>query len=327
MREADFHMQPEASTGPDCSSKPMGRIFVELALQGKNEWWRYLLALLLILLASTMLGSIPMAALVLKARFDGDPHTYFDRTTAGVVGIDPLLNYVAVNFSLLMLLIGVCLVVRLIHNRPVRTLVTSHPRFSWKRLGQGFGLFLVLASADAALGYILAPSKYEVTLDLRSFFLFVPFALVLTPLQAAGEELFFRGYLLQGLGLLLRKPPLLLVVSGVLFLLLHLPNPEMASGSAAMAAVYFALGLFLALLTLRDNRLELAIGVHTANNLFMALFVNYRGSVLTTPSIFTLSRLDPAGSLLSLIVMAVIFYLLIFGLAKRITLDTSEAGV
>ena len=46
--------------------------------------------------------------------------------------------------------------------------------------------------------------------------------IVLTsPLQAAAEEIFFRGYLLQALGSLVAKPWFGVVVSSLVFALLH----------------------------------------------------------------------------------------------------------
>ena len=303
----------------------MGRGFVELALRGQNQWWRYLVSLLLILFFGAFIGSIPMGVLAVRAMYDGDPDTYFEPSMARVAGIDPALNYIAVHLSLLLLLIGVCVAVRLIHKRAVLTLVTMRPRLSWRRIGQGFGLFFVLVSADAALGYVLEPAKYMFTLDLDKFLLFVPIALVLTPLQAAAEELLFRGYLLQGLGLLLRRPLALVVVSGVVFLLPHLANPEMATGGMVTAGEYFVWGLFLALVTLRDNTSELAIGVHAANNLFTALFVNYQGSVISSHSVLTLRRVDAFPSLVTLIVAAVVFYVVVFVMGRRRSHPTSGA--
>lgn len=302
----------------------MGRGFVELALRGQNQWWRYLVSLLLILFFGAFIGSIPMVTLAVRAMYDGDPDTYFQPSMARVAGIDPTLNYVAINLSLLALLIGVCVAVRLIHRRAALTLVTVRPHLSWHRIGQGFGLFFLLVSADAALGYVLEPSNYMFTLDLDKFLLFVPIALVLTPLQVAAEELLFRGYLLQSLGLLLRRPLLLVVVSGVVFLLPHLANPEMDRGAMATAGEYFVWGLFLALVTLRDNTLELAIGAHAANNLFLALLVNYQGSAIPSHSILTFRQVNPVHSLMSLIVMAVVFYVVVFVMGRRRSPATSE---
>ena len=75
-----------------------------------------------------------------------------------------------------------------------------------------------------------------------------------------------------------------------------------------MAANYFVIGMLLATITLRDGRLELAIGLHAVNNVFLALIANYEGSALTTESIFTARELDPVYSLVTMIVGTLVFH-------------------
>ena len=72
------------------------------------------------------------------------------------------------------------------------------------------------------------------------------------------------------------------------------------------------MGFFLTLITLRDNGIELALGMHAANNLFAALFANYTVTALPSPSLFTVQTLDPVYSLISLIVGTIVFYLIFF---------------
>ena len=73
------------------------------------------------------------------------------------------------------------------------------------------------------------------------------------------------------------------------------------------SATYFVFGAFFTLLTLRDNRLELAIGAHAANNLFAALVVNHENSSLPTQAIWQAGEHDPVYSLVSLIVVGLLF--------------------
>lgn len=51
--------------------------------------------------------------------------------------------------------------------------------------------------------------------------------------------------------------------------------------------------MLLATITLRDGRLELAIGLHAVNNVLLALVANYEGSALMTESVFTAREFDP----------------------------------
>jgi len=128
----------------------------------------------------------------------------------------------------------------------------------------------------------------------------------------------FRGYVMQALGLLTRRPLVIAVLSSIAFTIPHLLNPEVLEhGAAIMAANYFAIGMLLATVTLRDGRLELAIGLHAVNNVFLALVANYEGSVLATESIFTARELDPVYSLVTLIAGAVAFHWWIFRPARE----------
>ena len=74
---------------------------------------------------------------------------------------------------------------------------------------------------------------------------------------------------------------------------------------------YFAIGLFLAIITVKDNTLELALGIHAANNLFTVLVANPANSAIPSPSIFTY-QLNAVYNSLSFFVMAGIFYAVFF---------------
>jgi len=97
--------------------------------------------------------------------------------------------------------------------------------------------------------------------------------LLTIPLQivisATAEEMLFRGYLLQGLGLLTRNRVVLALIAGLIFMGAHMADPAIAS-----LFLVFEVGFFLAIITLKSNGLELAIGMHIAHNL-AARLINY----------------------------------------------------
>ncbi len=285
---------------------------MDVARQGQNEWWRYLLGAVLI--AAGWLGSgmvVSLAAIVIL-ELDGDPGTYVDLRTAQFVGVDPLVYFLVAVSSAVVLLVCLYVVVRFIHRRPFLSLVTPRPRFGWRRAAVGLGLFLLLSAGAGLVEALLYPGRYQLAFDAGEFFRFLPFLLVLLPVQTTAEELLFRGYLMQGLGLLTRHRWIAALVSSFVFMLMHLLNPEVGAGFFLMAAYYFLVGLFFALVTLRDDRLELAIGAHAAVDLFAGLLANYQGSVLPTPSIFYVTTLDPVYGLVSAVVAAALFYVLLF---------------
>ncbi len=99
------------------------------------------------------------------------------------------------------------------------------------------------------------------------WWLAVLLGLLVVPLQASTEELLFRGWLTQTLGQFIRPQWILAVIVALAFALVHL-----GPGGVAFAVAYFMIGsLGLSAISLADQRLELAIGAHTAQNLFVLM--------------------------------------------------------
>jgi membrane protease YdiL (CAAX protease family) len=290
--------------------------YLDGARNGKNEWWRYLSAVCLILVMWQVLGAMPTLGLYLALSLDNDPETTL--SASGPVGVSTTVSFIVLMLASLFFLTGIWIAVRGIHARPLRSLITPAGRLDWKRLFQGFLVWGSIASLTSLLEAFLYPGRYQLTLDLPRFIPFVFIALLLVPIQTSTEELFFRGYLLQGFGLRLRSPWLLSLLSGVFFGLPHLLNPEASSNYFLMGLYYFAIGAVLAYMTLRDGRLELALGMHAANNLFSTLLANYAVTVLPSPSLFTIQELDPVFSVIAALVGLGIFVWIFLGpLARR----------
>jgi uncharacterized protein len=269
--------------------------YLDLALEGRHAAWRYVLGVGVIAVFWLGLGFVPYA--------------FFAR--AGWTG--PLADFVAVNFSIFIMFAGLVVAVKGLHGRPLLTLVTPGTRIDWRRMAHGAAVWGGIAAVIVLAEHALHPGRYAFTLEPARFLPFLLLVLVLTPLQCAAEELVFRGYVLQGLSLVTRRPALLAVLSSAVFTVPHLMNPEVGQyGAAIMAANYFMVGLIAATVTLRDGRLELAIGLHAANNVFIALIANYEGSALATASIFTARELDPVYSLISLIAGLLVFHSWVF---------------
>ncbi len=270
--------------------------FLDLARLGKNAWWRYVLGVSTIAFFWIVLGYVPYMALL-----------------GSGLEPTPMLEFVAVNLSIFMMLAGLVVAVKWIHGRPLMSLVAPDLRLDWRRVGRGAAAWLVIGAVMALAEHVLFPGRYYLSYNAERFYPFLVAVLLLTPLQSAAEELVFRGYLMQGLGLLTRRPLAVAVASSIIFTLPHLMNPEVGEyGVAIMAANYFAIGMLLATATLRDGRLELAIGLHAINNVFLALLANYDGSALATESVFTAAELDPVYSLAALVLGAFAFHAWIF---------------
>ncbi len=280
----------------------MGKAFLDLANRGETRWTRYILTLLIII-ATWTLGS----GTVLLGVYGSEPEGF------PMDGTNPFLDFAALNLLFVTVLIGLWIGIRNAHKRSLRTLITPRDRIRWARIFQGFGLQMGLGIVFAAIDALLFPDNYNYTLDPERFYKFAILVLILTPFQTTTEELLTRSYFLQMLGHFTRHPIVLVILNALPFALFHLMNPEIAAyGVAPMLISYFVVGAFLALVTLKDNGAELAIGIHAANNMFAAVLVNYKGSALSTNAIFTISEVNVWSGMVAYIVSAAIMYWILF---------------
>jgi uncharacterized protein len=241
---------------------------------------------------------------------DGNPAT--DIISTGFIGIDPVLNFTINMLTFIPFILATILVVIVLHRRHVRTLVTSNDKIDWPRLFAGFGVWAVISAGVALVEALTHPGRYQFTPHPESYLAFAIAAIILVPIQTSSEELFFRGYLIQNIGLKIKHPLVLSFLSGLLFTLPHLANPEVAENYLLVPLFYFFFGAFATFISLRDNGLELPLGMHAANNLFTALFVNATVTALPTPAVFTVTEFDVVYNLVSPLVGMVIFYVLMF---------------
>jgi uncharacterized protein len=173
---------------------------------------------------------------------------------------------------------GLYLVVKMIHQKQFADIVTTRATFDWKRYWVGFGIWLIIGLILEVIRMGAEPGEYTFHLDLSKWVFLVIIGLILLPIQTSFEELFFRGYLMQGLALVSKNRWLAMVLSTLLFAGMHGTNPEVSKyGMLPMMIYYISAGLFLALITVWDDGLELAMGVHAATNFYGAALFGYEG--------------------------------------------------
>jgi len=299
--------------------------YLDLARQGKTGWRRFVLAVALILFLWQILGALPSVFLVIWVLADGNPQTGLS-SSGQFVGLEPVISFAVPMLGSVFFLLGLYLAIRFIHQRPFRTLITPARRIAWGRFFQGFAVWFVLSGLMSLAEAFLFPGRYIWTLDLRRYIPFAFLALLLIPIQTSAEELFFRGYILQGVGLHLRNIWILSAISGFLFMLPHFLNPEARVNYGLMGFYYFFIGAVMAYVTLKDGRLELALGLHAANNLFTALFANYTVTVMPTPSLFTVTTLDAVYSVSAAVIGLLVFVLILVGPFRRRLPDENLVG-
>jgi len=254
---------------------------------GNSKWWSWWVGLVVILVCYIILGAIPVVIGAGMGLINLDESGSF-----GGSG-DPV-QFALVMFSPIMLFVGVWLAQRLVHRRTLTQLTTT-TTFRWPLVWQSMVIWLGLGVIFTVIEALIHPGRYEWTFDFSQWILIAPLVLLAIPIQASGEELMFRGYLMQAFARLWAQPVFLVLLSGVAFMAPHLLNPEMGSalgGPIPMALNYFLVGVGTAVLSLRDNGIERAIGMHVVNNLYAGLVVGYEGSVLGTPTIVQANVID-----------------------------------
>jgi uncharacterized protein len=296
-----------------------GATYVEAARWGKYRGWRYVLGLVVILFVGLVVGGIatPRIALLLGGQEGLAAVSRLDYAALGPVG-----GFVAVMASFPFFLAGILIAVTLIHQRHPRTLVTARERISWRRVGHGFVAWFVPFWLIAGLGqYFFYPDTFSFNSDLTltTFVLFVPLALVFTAIQTTTEELFFRGYIVQGASIVWSNRIFLALVPAVIFALAHLLNPEASAGGGLTVFFNYFLvpGLVWTVVSLIDGTTELAIGAHFANNIGGNLLMGVAGSAVTAPTLFTVSKFHATYTALSMLVVVPVFLVIAYKVFKR----------
>jgi len=258
-------------------------MFIEKVFLSKTDAWRFVLGVILVVVA-LLIAQFPFVIAVISE--------------VGLEGLSSLdesemLSILEPNTSLFYLLLpfavaffAILFVVKKIHHQKLVNFLTTRPRFDWQRVFFSFFLVAILAVVSLGIDYYFNPEKYVWNYNANDFFILLIIAVLMVPLQTTAEEFFFRGYLMQGFGLWARNRWVPLIITSLLFGLLHGSNPEVAKMGSALILVYITTGFFLAILTLMDEGLELAIGFHAANNLIVALLVTSDWTAFQTHSIF-----------------------------------------
>lgn len=291
--------------------------YVEAARRGGHRWWRYLVGLVIILFPWLVVGTVA-TVLVAFALGGQQGITTLGQTDSSVLG--PFGSFLAVMAGFPFFLAGILIAVTLVHRRHPRTLVTGRERISWRRVGQGFVAWFVPACLVTGLGqYLLYPDTFSFAPDLATFALFVPLALVFTAIQTTTEELFFRGYIVQGASLVWANRVFLALAAAVIFTLPHLGNPEAQAGGwlQVFLGYFVSGGLVWVVVSLVDGTTELAIGAHFASNITAALLFSATGSVFTTPALFTISEYHATFNTLSVLVIVPVFLAISYKVFKR----------
>ncbi len=234
-----------------------------------------------------------------------------------------LIDKLGSNLVLILLLaplaIGLFVVwgwVKLVHPQSITSLTTSRKKVDWRRILFGFSVWAAIVIVITGIDIWLSPGDYVFNFQLIPFVKLFIIGIILIPLQTSFEEYLFRGHMMQGLGLMSGNRWMPLLVTSLLFGLMHLGNPEVEKLGVGILIYYIGTGLFLGIITLMDEGLELALGFHAANNLVTALLVTADWTAFQTNSIYK-DISAPGLTWDVLIPVFVVFPLLLYAFGKK----------
>lgn len=257
---------------PDRPAAPVGSVEYHLIQRtGAPGWWRPAVGIVSLaagfLIVPLLLGLGVLVVLVAQGDSVEDATSRF----ADLDNVTPLaLGYLNVSLAAL---IPVCLLLTwALHRLRPGWLSSVAPRLRWGWMAACFGLAFVALILTVVVATLLpsAGDAAELSGELNEWTTttrdFVLVIVLLTPLQAAGEEYAFRGYLTQAFGGIFaplgpqagRAAAVLL--PAVLFALAH------GAQDAPVFVDRLAFGLVAGVLVITTGGLEAGIAMHVLNN-------------------------------------------------------------
>ena len=263
-------------------------MYIKQVIENRESWWGYILTVILIVPVAVFLFSIPHG-IILTSKAFGDEELMAKIASGDMAAmmsvLEPNLNLFLMLLPFVGMLLAVFFSTKIIHKNTIRELTTSREKIDWSRVFFAFGTWGYISATMIFLDYnFFTPENYEWNLNLGPFLILCAIVILLLPIQTSAEEYLFRGYLMQGIGVISGNRWLPLILTSLAFGLMHYANPEIAKFGNVVYVFYIGSGLFAGIMTLMDEGMELALGWHAANNMVAALLVTADWTALQTHS-------------------------------------------
>jgi membrane protease YdiL (CAAX protease family) len=329
--------------------------YIQQAYKGKNDWYHWLFTIVIVFFGWQVLGVLPLVMAAFAKSESSAQFAAFAKDNFMTAGLDKNFLLFLMLFMFLAGLIFLFIGVKYIHQRSFTSLVTSRVKIDWKRFFYGFFIWGILAIGMTYASILLAPENFTWNFNATPFFILVAISFIFIPFQTSFEELLFRGYFMQGIGISVtsKKFPFYflyillsiiiiifvinefqydllnviiiflaisilqffitdsnafssffdsnfnkslvfffnskltpLLVTSIVFGLLHGTNPEVAKLGQITMVYYIGTGLFFGIVTLMDEGTEISLGLHAVNNITAAFFVTTDWSVFQTDALY-----------------------------------------
>jgi len=285
--------------------------FLDNVKQGKNDFGRYLLSSIMSLGVAEFISVFFLIIFIAFQQFflgnsiDSVLYTFEN------YGSDMVTFFISIFLSFSISTIFLFLLLEILHKRNIMSLVNTVEKYDvfgkalswikrirWNRFFKGILIWSIFIIIIETIAYLLYPSDFTFTWDFGNLFsLFILF-LIAIPIQVTFEELFFRGYLNQGLSLKIKNPIIIITISSVIFGFAHLFNGTDELSMILHVSSALIVGFIWSIYTLLDSGIELATGAHLANNFFAFVIIGEEGAMDNFGTLFSVKDSDPAGTII-----------------------------
>ncbi len=240
----------------------------------------------------------------------------FPDTYASLMRYESPFGMVAAQLGIALLIpISAALFLTMHHVRP-SYLFSVRPGVRWRAFWVFLGVAAVTMNAVLLVTNLIAGKGFEI--HPQEGFAGFAVAIVLTsPLQAAAEEVFFRGYLLSALGSFASNKWFGILTSAAVFALFHGTQNAWLFGSR------FAFGVLAAVLVVYVGGLEAGIAAHVVNNVFAFAYAGLTTGIAALKAVREVTPTDAIGE----IVMYGVFTAAALVVGRRLRLQTRTGTV
>ena len=300
---------------------PDGAAYPQILRVENFVFWRSIVGVVIGLALFLLLTTVISQALVLLFWATLAPdYSYADYFRESFAFERPL-GMLATNLGIATLIPICLLLVSGLHQMPSRWLWSVQPGIRWRYLIGSLVIAIVALNGVMLLSTLTEPPlTFEPQPGVAEFLVVI---LLTSPLQAVAEETFFRGYLMQALGSLVARPWFGVVVSAVIFALLHgLQNPPLFVDRLAF-------GLLAGWLVWRTGGLEAGIAAHVINNVFAYGVAGFTTSIAELKAVREISWVDAGFDVGGFALFALLAYALfrVLKLSNRVGSLAATSGL
>jgi uncharacterized protein len=284
---------------------------LESAFKGKNSFWRYVVMLAGVLIASNTIGAIPLF-IAYTVKSANNPEIVgkiaANPSDIGVLGFDPNIGLLLMLIPFVAGIVAFVFLVKPLNGRSFEQTINGTNSIRWKRFFISGIVWAILSGLYLVIYLGIDPSNFTLNNKSITLLYLTIISFIFIPFQAGFEEVLFRGYLMQGFAVLARNRWFPLVTTSVFFGLLHAFNPEVKDfGFITMMPQYLLFGFVFGIASIMDDGIEVAMGAHTANNIFLCIFVTNNSSALQTSALYVQKNVYPWIEFSGLLIASVIF--------------------